>query len=82
MQRFLLFAVLTALGAAAVVGGIMAWQSAGDAQISLMGWLALAGGVVFTVLLGVGLMALVFYSSRHGHDDNHHQGPPGPSRDT
>lgn len=78
MQRFLLFTVLIAVGLAAAVFGVMAWQSAGEAEISLMGWLALAGGVFFTVLLGGGLMGLVFYSSRHGHDDNHYQGPPGP----
>jgi hypothetical protein len=30
---------------------------------------AIAGGVVFSLVVGGGLMALVFYSSRHGYDD-------------
>ena len=30
---------------------------------------AMAGGVVFSLLVGCGLMALVFYSSRYGYDD-------------
>jgi hypothetical protein len=29
----------------------------------------MAGGILFSLLLGGGLMALVFYSSRHGYDD-------------
>ena len=32
-------------------------------------YVAMAGGVVFSLLVGVGLMGLVFYSSRHGYDD-------------
>ena len=41
----------------------------GEVEISRGGLLAIAGGAVFTMLLGGGLMALVFYSSRKGHDD-------------
>ena len=70
MQKFILFLILAALLIATAVFGVLAWQSAGDAQISLLGWLAMAAGVFFTILLGGGLMGLVFYSSRHGHDDN------------
>jgi ABC-type Mn2+/Zn2+ transport system permease subunit len=33
------------------------------------GYVAMAIGVVFSVLLGVGLMVLVFYSSRAGYDE-------------
>jgi hypothetical protein len=32
-------------------------------------YVAMALGVLFSVLIGAGLMALVFYSSRHGYDD-------------
>jgi hypothetical protein len=38
-------------------------------SISWHGWLAMGLGVVLTAVLGVGLMALVFHSSRSGHDD-------------
>jgi hypothetical protein len=33
---------------------------------------AIVGGVLFSLLVGGGLMALVFYSSRHGYDDDVH----------
>jgi hypothetical protein len=29
----------------------------------------MAGGVVFSLLVGAGLMTLLFYSSRKGYDD-------------
>lgn len=40
-----------------------------EAQISWHGWLAMGLGVVLTAVLGGGLMYLLFYSARHGHDD-------------
>lgn len=32
-------------------------------------WAAMIGGVLFSLVVGCGLMALVFYSHRHGYDD-------------
>ena len=48
-----------------------AWTHLGNAAIDipLYGYLALLGGVVVSLGVGGGLMALVFYSSRHGYDD-------------
>jgi TRAP-type C4-dicarboxylate transport system permease small subunit len=45
------------------------WAGLGSTDIP--GWMygAMAGGVVFSLLVGCGLMGLVFYSSRHGYDD-------------
>jgi hypothetical protein len=37
-------------------------------HMSAWGWTFLILGVVVTVVLGAGLMALVFYSSRHDMD--------------
>jgi hypothetical protein len=45
------------------------WRVVGDAGIDLGGWLALVFGVLATLGLGIGLMALVFISSRRGYDD-------------
>jgi hypothetical protein len=42
--------------------------SDGD-PIPFYGYVAIAGGVLFSLLIGGGLMALVFYSSRYGYDD-------------
>jgi hypothetical protein len=39
-------------------------------DVPLYGWFAIGGGVLFSLALGGGLMALMFYSERHGYDDN------------
>lgn len=65
-------AVILALGAllaGAAAFGWYVWSELGDVQISLHGWIALGLGAAVTTLLGVGLMFLVYYSSRHGYDD-------------
>ena len=36
-------------------------------------YLAMGLGIAFSILIGTGLMALVFYSSRHGYDEPPHQ---------
>lgn len=37
-------------------------------SMSTAGYVAMTFGIVVTLALGVGLMALVFYSNRKGHD--------------
>jgi hypothetical protein len=49
------------------------WRAVGDSTISLAGWLALGFGITVTLALGVGLMGLVFISSRRGYDDPAHR---------
>lgn len=44
--------------------------------MNLNGWIALGLGAVFSLALGIGLMALVFYSARHGYDDRIEQDVP------
>lgn len=44
------------------------WSGLGDAGMSEGGWIALVLGVVATLALGIGLMALVFISNRRGYD--------------
>jgi hypothetical protein len=60
-----LFAVLLL----AIVTAMAGWTSAGDAQMSIHGWIALGLGTFFSLAIGCGLMALMFYSSRSGYDD-------------
>ena len=45
------------------------WTALGAADMPGWMYLAMAGGVVFSLIVGGGLMALVFYSSRAGYDD-------------
>ena len=47
---------------------IRVWTSMAGVQMSGWGWLFLVLGAVVTIGLGAGLMALVFYSSRHDYD--------------
>lgn len=42
------------------------WDSS---NMSIHGWIALAAGSVLSLLVGGGLMALVFFSARQGYDD-------------
>jgi hypothetical protein len=47
---------------------VTAWNAMSGVKISLLGWIFMSLGAVVTFLVGAGLMALVFYSSRHGMD--------------
>jgi hypothetical protein len=58
------------LAVAVVVAAL--WIGIGDSDISPAGWIAMGLGVMITLALGVGLMALVFISSRRGYDDPGH----------
>jgi hypothetical protein len=64
-----------ALGAAVVAVAIVAaisafnWGVLGNTGIDLNGWIALILGVVVTLAVGIGLMSLIFISSRLGYDD-------------
>lgn len=58
-------ACLVAVGA--VAAGF--WTALGASEITLSGWIAMALGVLVSFAVGAGLMALVFYSNRHGYDE-------------
>jgi hypothetical protein len=60
-----LFAIL----AAAFWYAASAWLSVSGPPMPTTGYVALALGLVFSLLVGCGLMALLFYSSRHGYDE-------------
>jgi hypothetical protein len=45
------------------------WTSLEDASMPAGIYVAMAGGILFSLLVGVGLMALVFYSNRAGYDE-------------
>lgn len=53
---------------AAVVYAVNAWSDLAGTSMSSMGWLFLILGIIVTIGVGGGLMALVFYSSRHDYD--------------
>jgi len=68
-MRTLIILALFALLAVSVWFAGAAWERFGGEPMPLYGYVAIAGGVLVSLLVGGGLMGLVFYSSRHGYDD-------------
>jgi hypothetical protein len=77
LPTILLLLVLLGLLALALTFMVSAWRGS-TAHMSVHGWIALSLGVFFSVLIGCGLMALMFYSSRQGYDDRASGGKPPP----
>ena len=48
---------------------IGAWLTISGPSVPASGYIAMAAGVAFSLVVGCGLMALVFYSNRHGYDE-------------
>ena len=65
--------VLLGLLILAIAIGFWAWQQIGSVEIGTHGWIALGLGAVLTFAVGAGLMALMFFSARHGYDDRAHE---------
>lgn len=62
--------VVAAIAVIAVLAIVASWWAAiGDVELSASGWIALVLGVLVALALGVGLMALMFISSRRGYDE-------------
>jgi uncharacterized membrane-anchored protein len=57
------------LSLATISVAVSAWMAMGAVTISVEGMISLVLGGLATFALGAGLMALVFYSNRHGYDD-------------
>jgi hypothetical protein len=66
MKTLLLILALGGMLAAIIYVTIKDWDAS---AMSVHGWIALGAGTVLTMLVGGGLMALVFYSARAGYDD-------------
>ncbi len=64
---WLIIAVLVALLVASSAYAIHIWTSVSTAM-SGWGWGMLVLGVIVSIVLGVGLMFLMFYSARHDMD--------------
>ena len=69
MKPTLLIAALVAMLAAAGWLAVEGWMLHDEVELPPTAYLAMALGVVFSLVVGVGLMALVFYSSRKGYDE-------------
>ena len=68
---WIVLAVLVALLILAIAFLFVGWgpgEGEPGQQMSTTGYVAMAFGIIVTFGLGAGLMALVFYSNRKGHD--------------
>jgi hypothetical protein len=64
-----LVAALIAILAAALWYAASAWLSVAGPPMPAIGYVAMIAGIVVSLVVGCGLMALLFYSSRHGYDE-------------
>ena len=64
-------AVILSIAAIAAVSywGLTVLVETQGVELSIHGKIAMGLGVVFTMGIGFGLMALLFYSNRRGHDE-------------
>jgi len=67
MAKGLAIASLLALLAFALWIAYGQWAMV-SVEIPFWGWVAILAGAGLSLVVGVGLMALMFYSSRHGYD--------------
>ncbi len=60
---------LLAILAAALWFAAGAWTAVSGPPMPAGGYIAMILGIVFSLIIGCGLMALLFYSSRHCYDE-------------
>jgi hypothetical protein len=65
----LVIAALLALLVASVWYAYGLWNALESAAMPTWMYVAMGGGIIFSLIIGCGLMALVFYSNRQGYDD-------------
>ena len=69
MRTALVIAVLLILFALTAGWALYAWMSLDNVPMTGHGYAAMALGIFFSLVLGLGLMSLMFYSHRHGYDE-------------
>jgi hypothetical protein len=66
---WIILMVLVSLLLAACVVAYFGWRFADGVDVPISGYVAMAVGVIVSLAVGFGLMALIFYSSRKGFDE-------------
>jgi hypothetical protein len=75
MDRWLVIGALMALLGLALWAAYRQWILV-DVEVPAWAWVSMAFGGLISILVGGGLMALVFYSSRKGYDEPPHRIEP------
>ena len=68
MRKLFILVPLIALLVCAVWFAIHSWNAIEGPPLPAEGYAAMWLGIFFSIVVGCGLMALVFYSSRRGYD--------------
>lgn len=69
MRTAIVITALLSLLTVSVIFALKLWFALTGVELSGHGWAAMGLGIVLTMVLGVGLMRLSFYSERSGKDD-------------
>jgi len=69
MQRAAIIVPLILFLVGSIGFAYYAWVSDEGPPLPTAGYVAMGLGIVFSLDVGIGLMALVFYSHRHGYDE-------------
>jgi uncharacterized membrane protein len=70
MGQWMLIGALLAILAAALFGAYEGWTAhSGNVEVPTWAYAMLGIGIIIGLLVGCGLMAVLFYSSRKGFDD-------------
>jgi hypothetical protein len=69
MKKAVVILPLLGFLAASVWFAYYVWASDAGPPMPASGYAAMTLGVLFSLVVGIGLMALVFYSNRHGYDE-------------
>ncbi len=80
MRKIAVILPLLALLAASVWFAYYVWITDDGPPMPTTGYVAMMLGILFSLFVGVGLMALIFYSHRHGYDERA-QGETGRDQD-
>ena len=73
MRKLALAVPVLALLIVAIWYAAQSWTALDGPDMPTGLYVAMATGILFSILIGSGLMALVFYSSRHGYDEPAHK---------
>jgi len=75
IDRWLVIAALMGLLGLALWAAYRQWMLV-DVDVPAWAWISLAFGAFLSILVGGGLMTLIFYSSRKGYDEPPHKIEP------
>ncbi len=69
MGSWILVVLLVVFAAWSLWVGVVGWNLDSAVEMSGHGYAAMTIGIVLSLVVGIGLMALVYYSNRKGYDE-------------